>query len=878
MHAFECQTGFAGWCKGTVCPHRRATSLAITFVLSLIMGGITPHPTLAAAPPGSKQPADIDYATYFDANSLLMFVTNTGSFAYDKDGLFGKNDGLYFPLGEGRSVVFAAGLWLGAKVNDEVRVTVAEFSDEFVPGPMSGGTFQPDDPDFRVYKINSGDTRFTNPDYAGWPYGHGAPALKDHQGNDSLDAQGFRIPLLLGDQALWAVFNDADPDAHTNRAGSTLPLGVEVQLYAYGDDESCPSGRTIKLRYTIINKSSDLLEDTYVSFWADPDLGYAGDDLVGCDSLHSLGFAYNDSTDATYGAAPPAVGFGIVQGPIVPSPGDSAWRSSTGHCLYDFANLPMTAFSRFIIYETYPNSPSESYNYMQGLDQLGDPVVNPGTGLTTKYMCSGDPVTSTGWLDTNPADRQYLVSSGPFDMAPDDTQEVVMAVMVGQGTQQFGYVGDTVFATHVAGLSLGSAYAVVVDETATTGHDYRITLELALDMSEYIWSIRDVTDGIDVVTDLHNQDGGDDYPLLDGLVVKLINPRPGVGDWDVPSGERRITWAGGADLLGFEGFYGAIGWDSPHHRHGGGPPGVPLPQIKNVELRLATADENGVFDPGDPNVSYAYRYGRTFDAAPARPEFAPFIVNTAGGYAYQDFTKSVPLSAWDMDANPPRRLAVGHLENNVPDGMVDGIYWPPSHDVADNGIGTGPREWLWIFDTDYGETANALYEVEAIGNPLPIMYWLTVARRWNVPFETGDEFAMFITNHNTEADVFEFTAPDPVIMMAGGIPACWPGETLASLTALGRVSSLAQSEFECSAGECDCPSQCDFDDDGFLTALDLGEMIDILFAGHDDLQDPLCPSPRADFDCDGFSTALDLGALIDHLFAGGTEPCDPCTE
>lgn len=76
---------------------------------------------------------------------------------------------------------------------------------------------------------------------------------------------------------------------------------------------------------------------------------------------------------------------------------------------------------------------------------------------------------------------------------------------------------------------------------------------------------------------------------------------------------------------------------------------------------------------------------------------------------------------------------------------------------------------------------------------------------------------------------------------------------------------------------CDCPSQSDFDEDGYLTAIDLGRMIDILFAGSPNVQDPLCPSPRADFDCDSFSTALDLTGLIDHLFAGGAGPCDPCT-
>jgi hypothetical protein len=53
-------------------------------------------------------------------------------------------------------------------------------------------------------------------------------------------------------------------------------------------------------------------------------------------------------------------------------------------------------------------------------------------------------------------------------------------------------------------------------------------------------------------------------------------------------------------------------------------------------------------------------------------------------------------------------------------------------------------------------------------------------------------------------------------------------------------------------------------------------MIDILFAGKPDVQDPSCPATRSDFDCDGFATSLDLAALIDHLFASGPGPCDPC--
>jgi hypothetical protein len=75
---------------------------------------------------------------------------------------------------------------------------------------------------------------------------------------------------------------------------------------------------------------------------------------------------------------------------------------------------------------------------------------------------------------------------------------------------------------------------------------------------------------------------------------------------------------------------------------------------------------------------------------------------------------------------------------------------------------------------------------------------------------------------------------------------------------------------------CACPYQGDYDKDGYITPLDLAVMIDILFAGRPDEQDPSCPSTRSDLDCDGYTTPLDLGVMIDFLFAGGAPPCDPC--
>jgi hypothetical protein len=75
---------------------------------------------------------------------------------------------------------------------------------------------------------------------------------------------------------------------------------------------------------------------------------------------------------------------------------------------------------------------------------------------------------------------------------------------------------------------------------------------------------------------------------------------------------------------------------------------------------------------------------------------------------------------------------------------------------------------------------------------------------------------------------------------------------------------------------CECPFQCDYDEDGFLTNIDLAALIDVLFRGEPTIQDPGCPVVRGDFNNDTFPDNIDLSGLIDHLFVNGDPPCDPC--
>ncbi|GAB4320315.1 MAG: hypothetical protein Kow0074_10550 [Candidatus Zixiibacteriota bacterium] len=905
---------------------------------------------VAAVPIGGPysgvQPAGTqvtDLQTWIDINNLLMFVTNTGSFAYDQGGVLGKSDGLYYPRGTNRTVIFAGGFWMGAKVNGDIRIALAEYSDEFVPGPFgSDKTLEK----YRVYKIRRGDTRESNPDYAEWPFEDGAPALKAADGSDSLDADGNLIPGLIGDMTLWSVFNDGDPTAHNNDAGDTEPLNIEVHSTTFAFERTGALGNAIFIRLKIFNKGADTLKDAYVNTWADPDLGDAGDDLVGCDTILSLGYCYNAGSDQIYGAAPPAVGYDFFQGPMVPSenPDDSAL--AYGQWFKGFRNLPMTSFNKYIN-GTDPGSAEQSYNYMQGLQREGAPHVNPTTGEVTTFVHSGDPVTGVGWLDSNPADRRYFLSSGPFDMAPGDSQEVVIGIIVGQGADRLtsitalkffdqfaqsafdnnfqlpsppaapvveataldqavvlkwgdtsevdpgdyafegynvyqgltssgpwewlatfdveneitvifdqdvdldygvvverpvqrgsdsgirryihitqdkfegrplrnytdyyfavtaysykegeapnnlenpfstgrvkvtpqpptagihisGILADTIKAEHTEGPGDGSAFALVIDPSQTTGHDYEIGFEDD-GAGGFEWFVFDVTDSTRVVTGQSDQSGTDDKPIFDGLMVKVFGPPPGVKSadmfdtddesqwgWSIPNGTRRFTWAN-ADGFHWEGFRGAIGWGGPGDVNGfGSHDPVPPANLVNVLLKLAPVSEDGTFDPNHEDVSYAYRYLRG-PGDPARPEFEPYIITDENGsYGFQDFNKSVPLSAWNMDVDPPQRLAVGFLENNAENGLVDGKYWPGDFNVYNNTAGDGPREWLWIYLDEYSETPNPAYMGNAIDDPIPIMYWLTVNRRGNVPFEDEDEFAIFPNKVNSTRDVFTFSAP-----------------------------------------------------------------------------------------------------------------------
>ncbi len=407
---------------------------------------------VAAGPTGGSRPTTrpasaqrVDLAKRIDANAVSMALSNVGSFAYD---FTAANAGLEYPRGSQQTAVFASGLWLSANIGTANRLAISGYAEEFMAGSAVGGIDDdPSDPVYQVYKLHR--TYATAPQrdsaLAAWNAGavtHGAPPVEVRP-DGSLS--------LTGEQMLWTVYNDLDAGNHQNPAGHTAPIGVEVQQTTFAFDRPSAFANTVFMRFKLINRTLFPLSDVRIGFWADPDLGAASDDLTGCDPAANLGYCYNASTpDSVYGSNPPAIGYDLVQGPSI-----------TGG-----TRLGMASFTHFV-QGADPDTSTETRNALHGLNIDSTTIVNPLTALPTKFQFSGDPVAGTGWRETLPQDQRMLITAGPVSMAPGDSQEVVIAVILAQGADALGSLAllRTYDAEIQSAWNAGSLPVLGVDDT-----------------------------------------------------------------------------------------------------------------------------------------------------------------------------------------------------------------------------------------------------------------------------------------------------------------------------------------------------------------------------------------------------------------------------
>ena len=455
-----------------------------------------------------------------DVYRILLINNTTNYYGNNGDGCFNPfssdNEGFEFPKGSNHFTIFESGLvWGGFQKRwDETKATLKVGGSTYWHGLQAGKILTPgtattapvaDAPGlakYHIYRVRP-DIGPNTPtatalaliqatelpyiqyetytaqqilgqyvaDWNNWPAGDGAPyADVNHNGvyDPGVDTPGFPG----ADQTIWYVANDMDNNSAFYMAGSNS-IGLELQKTIWAYNRSGVLSNTIFERNLVINKSGARIDSMFFTQWSDPDLGGSGGanyNATGCDSVLGLGYAYQDtSSDPVYGPDAPAVGFVFLQGPMVPGVAtDSA--VSQGSTVKGKKNLNMTGFNFFIkanaIYvdprnNTYGGT-LDWYNLMNGLiTRYGAPFIDPTTGRVTRFLLSGDPEKSSGWLFSQialPSDVRMCQTTGPFSMAAGDVQEVVVACTIAQGYNRL----NSVTALKSAAAQLRSEYHDVV--------------------------------------------------------------------------------------------------------------------------------------------------------------------------------------------------------------------------------------------------------------------------------------------------------------------------------------------------------------------------------------------------------------------------------
>ncbi|HET7497210.1 MAG TPA: PKD domain-containing protein, partial [Candidatus Eisenbacteria bacterium] len=328
-----------------------------------------------------------------DANRLQAIVTNRG---ITSDWL--KNGpGLFYPRGSGIPVGKSAGLLLAGVVDGQVLVARPGECCDYHPGPVENGVAPIFRPEFKNYTIREGST--TDYDWRHWPTDLGAPT----------DAAGS--PLLLGDETVWSVYNDAaapwEPAPYSSRAG----LGVEVRQTSWSLPDPGAAGSTVYQWFRIRNAGTSAIHDLYAAIELDPVtwetgggcVSYSNRDHMGCDTTTGLAYAYTRDE----------------------------WRAPNAVGVLAFGPEP-----RPTAVQDLRNGTPEGIHYqLQGLNPDGTPRHerdDPALPVTP-YAYTGDPLLQTGWLYPYDYGLVILSSAGPFDLAPGEEQEVRFAIVAAEG-------------------------------------------------------------------------------------------------------------------------------------------------------------------------------------------------------------------------------------------------------------------------------------------------------------------------------------------------------------------------------------------------------------------------------------------------------------
>ena len=351
----------------------------------------------------------------------------------------------------GTMLIYDQGIWILGKIQGKLQAAVSQWNTSFSPGPIINDTAAlvshlEDSLKYRNYKITKDDDE-TNVDYKEWPSNWGAPV--DRNGK----------PLVKGDQTIWGVYNGYDtskvnlpwwgPNSKNND-----PFLVEVHQLAFAHKRGAVKdnvdifANTIFFEWTIINKSLTSIDSTFIGLWNDIDMVEAHLNMMAVDTVNQLGYCYikadslvNSNYISLFKRAAPAVGYVLLYGPAVEgNPSEEAIFK--GIVKKGYHNSLLSSFHAILAEPGYPpfanaSNSEQAWNYANGLEALGQQVVDPTTGEITKFQLSGNPINNQGWLysshEWSSGEAGFVTFTGPFTLAPKDTQWIMFALIAAEG-------------------------------------------------------------------------------------------------------------------------------------------------------------------------------------------------------------------------------------------------------------------------------------------------------------------------------------------------------------------------------------------------------------------------------------------------------------
>jgi Secretion system C-terminal sorting domain len=428
----------------------------------------------------------------FDINKIILPIANNGEIAssravtefirtiFEPVDIYGnmfsvEEEVRNYTFSGGRfeegTFLFSSGFYLSGKNGQDLwanSVAQSGFQQDYQPGIVGSN---PDDRANIIYVISKDDLPFGE----SWQLWRGAVEM----GAEFYDGDGDGVyhpfdknfdgtwqpnedmPILIGDATVWCIYNDGLP-SDERRFENVDPLGIEIQQTLFAANQA-ELENVIFIKYKITNTGlvNDVLDSVYFSPWDDTDLGDYSDDLGGSDTLINSVFTYNEGEDFTYGSNPPAIYTTLLQGPVVESSNnlDTAFVRNgeiIGEEVFPgYENLGLFSFAGYAKGTITQGDPRDIYhvwNYVHAKDWNGK-ILNPCDTIfgkvfgnvdcnqvNTMYWFSGDPVTQQGWLDIVAADDRKFSSMGPFRLEKNEPVEIILALIVGRGTDNLNSI------------------------------------------------------------------------------------------------------------------------------------------------------------------------------------------------------------------------------------------------------------------------------------------------------------------------------------------------------------------------------------------------------------------------------------------------------